>query len=192
MCVCVSAGLRNNGILPATSSPVGPVAGGIIAAFVSLALAVLCYRHRAAGRYRQAVPLALEEEDEEPAELELEPPPPAAVNRLALPALTAAPPPAAAISPYRLNPGYRRPAPGTESDHGYSTMTPHEDSEAATEPERVRAASPASSVLSSPSSPPPLPPDGADPGPQTALQPLQPLQPHQIRAEVLVHAVDAV
>lgn len=31
-----------------------------------------------------------------------------------------------ALSPYRLNPGYRRP-PGGESDHGYSTMTPHEN-----------------------------------------------------------------
>ncbi|RWS12904.1 VWFA and cache domain-containing protein 1-like protein [Dinothrombium tinctorium] len=35
---------------------------------------------------------------------------------------------AAIVSPYRLNPGYRRP-PGGDSDHGYSTMTPHEDSE---------------------------------------------------------------
>ncbi|KAF0299200.1 VWFA and cache domain-containing protein 1 [Amphibalanus amphitrite] len=167
-------GVRAGGILPATSSPVGPVAGGIIGAFVSLALAVLCYRHRAAGRYRQAVPLALEEEEDEVAELELEPPPPAAVNRLALA-------PAAAVSPYRLNPGYRRPAAGTESDHGYSTMTPHDDSEAAGEPDPVRAASPASSMLSSPppSAPVPLPD-------QTALR------PHQIRAEALVHAVDAV
>ena len=32
---------------------------------------------------------------------------------------------AAVISPYRMNPGYRRPPPpGTDSDHGYSTMTP--------------------------------------------------------------------
>lgn len=30
----------------------------------------------------------------------------------------------AIISPYRMNPGYRRPPPGTDSDHGYSTMTP--------------------------------------------------------------------
>lgn len=37
---------------------------------------------------------------------------------------------AATISPYRMNPGYRRP-PGQadSSDHGYSTMTPHDDSE---------------------------------------------------------------
>lgn len=28
------------------------------------------------------------------------------------------------ISPYRVNTGYRRPPPGTDSDHGYSTMTP--------------------------------------------------------------------
>ena len=33
------------------------------------------------------------------------------------------------VSPYRMNPGYRRPrpAPGTDSDHGYSTMTPYGD-----------------------------------------------------------------
>ncbi len=38
------------------------------------------------------------------------------------------PPPvsAAVMSPYRMNPGYLRPAPppGTDSDVGYSTMTP--------------------------------------------------------------------
>ena len=34
----------------------------------------------------------------------------------------------AIVSPYRVNTGYRRP-PGGDSDHGYSTMTPHEDSE---------------------------------------------------------------
>ena len=36
----------------------------------------------------------------------------------------------ASISPYRVSTTYRRP-PGGESDHGYSTMTPHEDSEQA-------------------------------------------------------------
>lgn len=37
---------------------------------------------------------------------------------------------AAVVSPYRLNPGYRRPAGGGgDSDNGYSTMTAHEDSE---------------------------------------------------------------
>lgn len=34
----------------------------------------------------------------------------------------------AIVSPYRVNTGYRRPA-GGDSDHGYSTMTPHDDSE---------------------------------------------------------------
>lgn len=29
-----------------------------------------------------------------------------------------------AVSPYQMNPTYRRPPPGTDSDHGYSTMTP--------------------------------------------------------------------
>jgi|FrelakmetLWP11LW_1041352.scaffolds.fasta_scaffold481623_1 hypothetical protein len=28
------------------------------------------------------------------------------------------------VSPYQMNPSYRRPPPGTDSDHGYSTMTP--------------------------------------------------------------------
>ncbi len=31
------------------------------------------------------------------------------------------------VSPYRVNPSYRRPPPGTDSDHGYSTMTPMGD-----------------------------------------------------------------
>lgn len=32
------------------------------------------------------------------------------------------------VSPYRMSSGYRRPPTG-DSDHGYSTMTPHEDTE---------------------------------------------------------------
>lgn len=40
---------------------------------------------------------------------------------------------AASVSPYRVNTSYRRPA-GGDSDHGYSTMTPHEDSEHASLP----------------------------------------------------------
>ena len=39
----------------------------------------------------------------------------------------------ASISPYRVNTSYRRPA-GGDSDHGYSTMTPHDDSEHASLP----------------------------------------------------------
>lgn len=35
---------------------------------------------------------------------------------------------AIAISPYRMSTGYQRPPTG-DSDHGYSTMTPHEDTE---------------------------------------------------------------
>lgn len=36
--------------------------------------------------------------------------------------------PASTVSPYRMSSGYRRPPTG-DSDHGYSTMTPHEDTE---------------------------------------------------------------
>ena len=39
----------------------------------------------------------------------------------------------ASISPYRVNTSYRRPA-GGDSDHGYSTMTPHDESEHASLP----------------------------------------------------------
>ncbi len=35
------------------------------------------------------------------------------------------------VSPYQVTSAYRRPAPHTESDLGYSTMTPQEDSEQA-------------------------------------------------------------
>ena len=39
----------------------------------------------------------------------------------------------ASVSPYRMSTSYRRPA-GGDSDHGYSTMTPQEDSEHASLP----------------------------------------------------------
>ena len=71
----------------------------------------------------------------------------------------------ASISPYRVNTSYRRPT-GGESDHGYSTMTPHEDSEQASttclEPliigrDRYRPSSTNSSVISKPGALPPPP-----------------------------------
>ncbi len=74
----------------------------------------------------------------------------------------------ASISPYRVNTTYRRPT-GGESDHGYSTMTPHEDSEQASttclEPliigrDRYRPSSTNSSVISKPGALPPPPPSG--------------------------------
>lgn len=169
----MSTGLSDGERLRALASPVGPVAGGIIAVFVALAVAVLCYRHHAAGRYRAAAPLALDDDEDELAELQLQPelpqPPPPPAGRLPVAARPAA------LSPYRLNPGYRRPPAGSESDHGYSTMTPHDDSEP------PRAGSPASSLLSSP--PPAAPPPPPAASEQTALA------PHQIRAQAEVHAV---
>ncbi|KAK7076272.1 hypothetical protein SK128_020340, partial [Halocaridina rubra] len=116
-----------------SGSPIGPVAGGIMAVFLLVALAVYCYRQHVGGSSHslytpanfqsrpnqhpvyQADPVhEIDNTDEDLL---------GDVSGLGLGA-------AAAISPYRMNPGYRRP-PGQadSSDHGYSTMTPHDDSE---------------------------------------------------------------
>ncbi len=118
-------------------SPVGPVVGGILVFFLFLVFSAFCYRHklsdedsacrgaaifrrgvsRGGGGGRQRVVSNIEVDDEEEELREMQ---------FAVSVSRPLPNPAAAISPYRMNPRYFRPAPapGTSSDHGYSTMTP--------------------------------------------------------------------
>lgn len=81
-----------------------------------------------------------------------------------------------------MNTGYKRPA-GGDSDHGYSTMTPHDDSEtlASAEPLILGACSPPKSSASRMLSQSPSP----DNTPQTSL-----MLSHQVLAPVTVHMVD--
>ncbi|XP_066955648.1 VWFA and cache domain-containing protein 1 [Macrobrachium rosenbergii] len=116
-----------------SGSPIGPVAGGIMAVFLVVALAVYCYRQHVGGSSRSLYTPA--NFQSRPHQHPIYQPEPTHeidnadedllgdVSGLGLGA-------AATISPYRMNPGYRRP-PGQadSSDHGYSTMTPHDDSE---------------------------------------------------------------
>ncbi|KAG8226717.1 hypothetical protein J437_LFUL005534 [Ladona fulva] len=117
------------------STPVGPVAGGIMGFFLILAIIIYCYRHhvhRNNHSYLSSVPdtavrmsqLDNEVDDMDSHEESL-PGNNVLLNRQEA---VAVPDIGVAISPYRVNTGYRRP-PGGDSDHGYSTMTPHEDSE---------------------------------------------------------------
>ncbi|XP_046405658.1 VWFA and cache domain-containing protein 1 isoform X2 [Ischnura elegans] len=188
------------------STPVGPVAGGIMGFFLVLALIIYCYRHhvhRNNHSYLSSVPetaVRMSQLDNEVDDIDsheesvsgnnilLNRQEPIAVPDSGLP-----------ISPYRVNTGYRRP-PGGDSDHGYSTMTPHEDSEHTAEPlllllpppppdaERRRTTpslSPPSSSRAS--SPMPQPVAGASPPPQMTVLPEQ---PHRMLAPVTVHMVD--
>ena len=51
--------------------------------------------------------------------------------------------PPSVVSPYRINPQYRPPRPNAgESDHGYSTMTPHDDMDTVPYHEPLLAAPP--------------------------------------------------
>ncbi|GAB1599475.1 VWFA and cache domain-containing protein 1-like isoform X3 [Argonauta hians] len=116
------------------TTPVGPVAGGIMGIFLVLALSVYCYRHqahRASHQYVTSLPdnqarMSNYYETEEPEQHEELGA--GHTNFVLAPFENAA-----SISPYRVNTTYRRPA-GGDSDHGYSTMTPHEDSEHASLP----------------------------------------------------------
>ena len=90
-----------------------------------LSLTAWGYRTWSAGeRDRRGSSLRIDQLEEEPAQ-EL---PRAGLNNYGLSGgeLGAGLP---VVSPYRMNPGYRRPrpGPGTDSDHGYSTMTPFGD-----------------------------------------------------------------
>lgn len=123
------------------SLPVGPVAGGVMAFFCFVALSVYCYRqqtrrrhHGGSGAYGSGSGAGLrmtqldndmdEHDDIEP---DVDETTAVVTHEFSLaggPGLDNV----AIVSPYRVNTGYRRPA-GGDSDHGYSTMTPHEDSE---------------------------------------------------------------
>ncbi|XP_012215377.1 VWFA and cache domain-containing protein 1 isoform X2 [Linepithema humile] len=108
---------------------VGPVAGGILALVLFLVGVLFCYRLRSmhSGLEHQCLHLRTSPDtlrmthvdgDPDPAELDQ------TKNNLdCLVRDNLAP-----ISPYRVSSNYRRP-PGGDSDHGYSTMTPHDDSE---------------------------------------------------------------
>ncbi|XP_070171282.1 VWFA and cache domain-containing protein 1 isoform X1 [Polyergus mexicanus] len=108
---------------------VGLVAGGILALVLILGVVLFCYRLRSvnSGVEHQCLHLHTSpdtlrmthlEGDLEPTELDQ-----TKSNLDCLVRDGIAP-----ISPYRVSTNYRRP-PGGDSDHGYSTMTPHDDSE---------------------------------------------------------------
>jgi len=111
------------------SGPIGPVAGGILAFFLLLALTVWGYKHWSSGGEHGLLSgggtgssLRINQLEEEPEDCNSAAPTAGHQNyglhqgegNQAI----------SVVSPYRINPSYRRPRPtGTDSDHGYSTMT---------------------------------------------------------------------
>ncbi|KAG8193233.1 hypothetical protein JTE90_005580 [Oedothorax gibbosus] len=115
------------------STPVGPVAGVLMTAFILVAFLVYYFRSR---RHQQhPYPPASSDTSNfrmthmgsEQEQLEQYNEPMDMVSPLCRPLV---PHMENIASPYRVASNYRRPA-GGDSDHGYSTMTPHEDSELA-------------------------------------------------------------
>ncbi|KAG7161734.1 VWFA and cache domain-containing protein 1-like 1 [Homarus americanus] len=116
-----------------SGNPIGPVAGGIMAVFLVVALAVYCYRQHVGGSNRSLyTPANFQSQTHQHPLYQSQPTHQldngdedllGDVSGVGLGA-------AATVSPYRMNPGYRRP-PGVadSSDQGYSTMTPHDESE---------------------------------------------------------------
>lgn len=108
---------------------VGPVAGGILAVVLILGITLFCYRLRSvqSGLEHQCLHLHASPDNLRMTHLDAENEPmefDQSKNNLdSLLHESVAP-----ISPYRVSTNYRRP-PGGDSDHGYSTMTPHDDSE---------------------------------------------------------------
>ncbi|XP_011631150.1 VWFA and cache domain-containing protein 1 isoform X1 [Pogonomyrmex barbatus] len=158
-------------------SSVGPVAGGILALFLIVGIILFCYRLRSvhSGLEHQCLHLHTSpdtlrmthiEGDPEPAELDQ------IKNNLdCLVRDNVAP-----ISPYRVSTNYRRP-PGGDSDHGYSTMTPHDDSE-----QQTFASEPLLAVDNSVESDLTKQSDIGVPSPTTYLG-----SPHHVLAPVTVH-----
>ncbi|KAE8746531.1 hypothetical protein FOCC_FOCC006765 [Frankliniella occidentalis] len=190
-----SSSLRpsGSGMLPSTPT-MGPVAGGTLGFFLGLAFVLMLYCYRQHSNGTQAHGLAhaylssgpdtgvrMSQLDNEPDDADILD---SAIKGhsnqiLHIDGITP-------ISPYRVNTGYKRPA-GGDSDHGYSTMTPHDDSEtlASAEPLILGACSPSKRSVSHLMSQSISPNATSDSPPQTSL-----MLSHQVLAPVTVHMVD--
>ena len=118
----------DDGVALFRALPIGPVVGGIMAFFLLLAVTAWGYRHWSVGERRllssSGSSLRISQLEEEP---EQEQPPPAGHHNYGLHGDPGGAP-QAVVSSYRMNPGYRRPRPAsTDSDPGYSTITPFGD-----------------------------------------------------------------
>ncbi|XP_052058181.1 VWFA and cache domain-containing protein 1-like [Mytilus californianus] len=117
------------------TTPVGPVAGGIMGCFLVLAMGVYCYRHHIHRTNHQYI-TTLQENTNRTSNFydtdDIDPIDEPGTGHTNFLLATFENP--AAVSPYRMSTSYRRPTGGGDSDHGYSTMTPHEDSEHASLP----------------------------------------------------------
>ncbi|XP_013142701.1 PREDICTED: VWFA and cache domain-containing protein CG16868 [Papilio polytes] len=112
-------------------SAIGPIAGCIITVSLVIAVAIYCYRQNVTtaschNLYVDGPAETWHDADVQMSHLHSEDMHDQSGQDKLLPAMEIEAP----ISPYRVITGYRRPHTAGDSDHGYSTMTPHEDSEA--------------------------------------------------------------
>ncbi|XP_023948374.2 VWFA and cache domain-containing protein CG16868 [Bicyclus anynana] len=115
----------------ASYSAIGPIAGCIVTVSLIIAVAVYCYRQNTSSDschnlYVDGPAETWHDADVQLSHLPSDDLPDMSGQDKLLPAMEIEAP----ISPYRVITGYRRPHTAGGSDHGYSTMTPHEDSEA--------------------------------------------------------------
>lgn len=113
--------------LGSSYSPIGPIVGSIVAAFLVSGLLFICYRSYSSSSVERFYLTSNQENrvrmsdfnmSDDFHELENH------QDKLLQDSKKIEP-----ISPYCVSTGYRRPLTAVESDHGYSTMTPHDESE---------------------------------------------------------------
>lgn len=112
-------------------SAIGPIAGCIVTVSLIIAVAIYCYRQNVTtaschNLYVDGPAETWHDPDVQMSQLQSDDPHDQSGQDKLLPAMEIEAP----ISPYRVITGYRRAHTAGGSDHGYSTMTPHEDSEA--------------------------------------------------------------
>lgn len=112
-------------------SAIGPIAGCIVTVSLIVAVAIYCYRQNVTtaschNLYVDGPAETWHDADVQMSQLQSDDPHDQSGQDKLLPAMEIEAP----ISPYRVVTGYRRAHTAGGSDHGYSTMTPHEDSEA--------------------------------------------------------------
>ncbi|CAG9785442.1 unnamed protein product [Diatraea saccharalis] len=112
-------------------SAIGPIAGCIVTVSLVIAVAIYCYRQNVTtaschNLYVDGPAETWHDADVQMSHMQSDDMHDQSGQDKLLPAMEIEAP----ISPYRIVTGYRRAHTAGGSDHGYSTMTPHEDSEA--------------------------------------------------------------
>ena len=123
----ISKHLNSEDLMGSSYSPIGPVAGSVFGVCLGLVLLFFCYRSYTSHSIERFYLTSTHENHVRMNDVNVSDDYHELDNHQDM--LLQDKKKLEPVSPYCVSTGYRRPTPAVDSDHGYSTMTPHEESE---------------------------------------------------------------